>query len=242
MLKIKKQYLFVLVFLFIVEILWLFVMYKTLKEPLEKTSFISNERLREGTVHDILWEDGTLVVTGEDPYLVLDCPQGIIDNIVIQCCYIEGINQIACYYDTGNGYTESHKMAVNVTDKDISLELQRFAKTVRIDFEDVDGIAAVQPDHILVEYAHKNGEIFLLFHVVLTLLFDWMLIRNLSKQKYFWLGSAMKAIAFMILQFFIFRAYMIASGAVIIIVFSFEVFMTVCIISIHFGGIEYAKE
>lgn len=133
-------------------------------------------------------------------------------------------------------------MAVNVTDKDISLELQRFAKTVRIDFEDIDGIATVQLENILVEYANKNGEIFLLFHVVLTLLFDWMLIRNLSKQKYFWLESAMKAIAFMILQFFIFRAYMIASGAVIIIVFSFEVFMTVCIISIHFGGIEYAKE
>ena len=73
-------------------------------------------------------------MTGVAPYLGLDCPQGIIDNIVIHCCFIEGINQIACYYDTGNGYTESHKMAVNVADKDnISLDVQRFAKTVRIE-------------------------------------------------------------------------------------------------------------
>ena len=48
MLKIKKRYLVVLVMLFILEILWLFVMYKTLKEPLEKTSFIFERTAERG--------------------------------------------------------------------------------------------------------------------------------------------------------------------------------------------------
>ncbi len=239
----SKLYKLVFVFLLILETLWVFVMYKTIEQPSDKKMSIADEQLKECIFYDMVWEDGTIVITGRDPYLLVDCPQGIIESVTLCWQDIKGINQIACYYDTGNGYTENHKKITDHIDTDhVSLNIHQFVETVRIDFENTDEQASIQLDTILVEYADKKGGIFLAYHIFLMLFFDVLLIIKLSQQSSSWLGSFMKLIAFALLQFFTFKAYIIASGTAITIISVFELFAMVCIVFMDFGGIDCAKE
>ncbi|MCM1182608.1 MAG: hypothetical protein NC337_04450 [Roseburia sp.] len=199
--------------------------------------------MKEGTGHDLTWQDQALVVTGRDPYLVLDCPRGIIEDITVQWRAVEGIGRVVCYYDTGSGYTENHKTAAAVTDTGgITLNVRRLVRTVRLDFEDLDEGAAVWPEAVLINYADKGAGGFLVPHAALMLLFDLLLAGALSKRNCSWPGSVAKAVAFAILQYWAFKAYIIASGGIAVMVFMLELFLTVGIIFINLGGNGYAKE
>ncbi len=238
-----RYFIFSILLLLLLEALWIFAMYRTLTEPSNKNYSIDAGRLKSSVYYDLAWEDAALTVSGPDPYLILDCPQGIIERITLHWQALTGIGQIVCYYDSGDGYSEGRTVTASAMAADrVSFELCRFVRSVRIDFEDIDETAMFCPDTILVEYADKNAAAFLAGQLLLMLLFDALLIAGAAKGRCLWPAGVLQSFAFALLLCFTFRAYMTASGAVLIVFLLMEFFVAACIIFMNLGGTDCAKE
>lgn len=140
------------------------------------------------SMHNMTIEGNTLVVEGEDPYVVIDCIDGYVEEVRLKQIQPQGVN-LSLYYDNGSLFNERDKSSFR-KDKngDYLAKVESNVSVIRIDIE--DSTSSLTIHSVTITYANKTilfhkGIIYIIFYALVDFILGAFLFLLVKKEKYF---------------------------------------------------------